>query len=1149
MWVTQVQFEPNTYVVCSRATLISKSSMVRAILLASALAAPHSSLRAQSLSARETCGPQDRLQLEFQNPPNSARPRVWWHWMNGNVSLEGIRLDMDWMQRAGFGGLTVFQGSIDTPQVVPKRLEYMSPEWKTAFNAALDQSMRQKFEFAIASSAGWSETGGPWVPPSQAMKKLVWSEVMVEGGKPFHGMLPPPPRSTGTFSNYSIEAHHELGKPSAPLPQFSARVATIAYRVPVAELSQVELHPAVTSSAGTVDVPALSDGDVQTTAATLPSAAGGPGAWVLFDYGRPQTIQSVSLASTDDIVSFFGFDADEKSFPRLEASDDGQSFHVIAWLPFSSIPQRTISFAPVSARYFRVLFPAPPAGAKSRTHQITELILHNGARTNQWERRAGFATTANYYEIPDYAASSQFVTPKSDVVDLTAKLAPDGTLDWDAPPGHWRILNFGESLVGRENGPAPPEATGLEVDKLNRNYVRTYLDHYLQTYSDTVGAAHMGHRGITYMVTDSVEMGAQNWTDEMLAEFQRRRGYDARPWLPALTGVVLGSTADTDRFLWDFRRTIAQLFAENHYGLIAEELHKRGLGYYGEALEFRRPSLGDDMEMRSRTDIPMAAMWVFPEKDGPNPTYIADVRGAASVAHIYGQNLVAAESMTAGPPPWIWSPNTLKRIADMELVLGINRFEIHESTHQPLANKVPGLTLGKYGQWFNRNETWAEDAKPWIDYLARSSYLLQQGHFFADVAYFYGEEAPLTSLFGIHGLKDAPEGYDFDFVNGDVLLNRLAVRDGRLMTSTGTSYRVLYLGGTSRRMTLSVLRKILSLVREGTVIVGNRPDDSPSLTDSPAEFKSAADQLWGEQPSGAAYRQVGKGRVYSNATANDVLAKLGLPRDFEYTKPSPDTRLLVLHRQSAQGADIYFVDSRNERRQDLDATFRTSGKQPELWDASTGTSRPLAFRSRDGRTTVPLHLDPYGAVFVVFRKPVKSSSDKLPSRIETVFITDPSLDSNWHVSFQPDRGAPASANFDHLGSWSETADAGIRYFSGTATYEKDILAPAAWFDRGARLFLDLGVVHEIANVEVNGKPLGIAWKSPYRIEVTGALRPGTNHVKIAVTNIWVNRLIGDAQPDVKRKYTFTDIVPYKSTDPLMPSGLLGPIKFISVMKR
>jgi hypothetical protein len=1147
--LTQVQLEPTMFRFFSRTTLMSKSNMVRAIYLASALGALHSSLRAQSPAASETAEARERLEREFQNPPNSARPRVWWHWMNGNVSLEGIRLDLDWMQRAGLGGLTVFQGSIDTPQVVPKRLEYMSPEWKTAFKAALDQSMRQNFEFAIASSAGWSETGGPWVPPSQAMKKLVWSEVMVEGGKPFHGMLPPPPRSTGTFQNYSIEAHHEPGKPSAPLPQFSARVAVIAYRVPDEEQSQVELHPAVTASGGTVDVPALSDGDVETPAVALLSPPGGPGAWLLFDYGKPQAIQSVTLASTDDMVSFFGFDADEKSFPRVEASDDGQSFHVIAALPFSSIPQRTISFAPVSARYFRVLFPASPAGAKPHTHQLTELVLNNGARTNQWERRAGFATTANYYEIPDSAASPQFVTPRSDVVDLTAKVAPDGTLDWAAPAGHWRILNFGESLVGRENGPAPAEATGLEVDKFNRNDVRTYLDQYLQTYSDTVGAAHIGHRGITYMVTDSVEMGAQNWTDEMLAEFQRRRGYDARPWLPALTGVVLGSTADTDRFLWDFRRTIAQLFAENHYGIIAEELHKHGLGYYGEALEFRRPSLGDDMEMRSRTDIPMAAMWTFKEEDGPNPTYIADVRGAASVAHIYGQNLVAAESMTAGPPPWIWSPNTLKRIADMELVLGINRFEIHESTHQPLVNKVPGLTLGKYGQWFNRNETWAEDAKPWIEYLARSSYLLQQGHFYADVAYFYGEEAPLTSLFGIHGVKDSPEGYGFDFVNSDVLLNQLTVRDGRLMTSTGTSYRVLYLGGTSRRMTLPVLRKLVSLVREGAVIVGNRPDDSPSLADSPADFKSVADLLWGEQPSNVAYHEVGEGRVYSNASATNVLAKLGIPRDFEYTKPSPDTRLLVLHRQCAQGVDIYFVDSRNDRAQDIDATFRTSGKQPELWDASTGTSRPLAFQSKDGRTSVPLHLDPYGAVFVVFRSPAKSSSEKLPSRIETVLATDPWLDRNWHISFQPDRGAPASANFYHLGSWSDNADSGIRYFSGTATYDKDIVAPAAWFNTGARLLLDLGVVHEIASVEVNGKPVGIAWKSPYRIDVTGALRPGHNHIKIAVTNLWVNRLIGDAQPNAARRYTFTDIVPYRATDPLLPSGLLGPIRFISASDR
>ena len=1122
-----------------------KPSQISALLLL--LMAPSIQTEAQS-SAAPKGARRNTLQSEFLNPPNRARPRVWWHWMNGNITPEGIRLDLDWMSRVGLGGFSVFEGSLDTPQVVPKRMIYMTPDWKAAFNGAIDQAVQHGFEITIASSPGWSETGGPWVPPSQGMKKLVWSATLVDGGAAFHGKLAALPSSTGTFQNYDIEGHRDTGSNTAklpPLPQFSADAAIVAYRVPDAEKTQEELHPTVTTSTGAVNLPALSDGDVQTPAISLPGRAPGQEAWVRFDYGHPQSIQSISIATTNDIVSFFGFDDQKSGYPSLEASDDGQHFRKIADLPYSSVAQRTVSFEPTTARYFRVSFPVPATATKAHAHEITELVLHNGARTNEWERRAGFATTPNYYSIPDYKAAPQFVVRKSNVVDLTGRMKPDGTLDWTPPAGRWEVLRLGDSLTGCENEPAPAEATGLEVDKLNRQYVKNYLDHYLQTYVSTVGPERMGKSGITHMMTDSIEVGAQNWTDDMLREFQRLRGYSALPWLPALTGVVIDSTAETNRFLWDFRHTIAQLFAENHYGEISDELHKRGLRSYGEALEFRRPSLGDDMEMRSRTDVPMGAMWAFAEKDGPNPTYVADVRGAASVAHIFGQNLVGAESMTAGPPAWTWSPNSLKRIADMELALGVNRFEIHESTHQPLVGKAPGLTLGIFGQWFNRNETWAEEAKPWIDYLARSSYLLQQGHFYADVAYFYGEEGPLTGLFGTHLQTDAPDGYGFDFVNSDALLHWLSFRNGRLVARTGTSYRLLYLGGTSRRMTVPVLRKLQSLVEQGAVIDGIRPEDSPSLTDDPAEFRRIANQLWGDGPASTGFHADGKGRVYSGKSANEVLADLGLVRDFEYTRPSPETRLMFLHRQLPNG-DLYFVDSRNENAQTLEATFRLTGKRPELWDAATGKLAPVSYRTGDGRTTVPLHLDPYGTVFVVFRSRSQTPSETLRKPVETFLTESGSLDRGWSVAFQSDRGAPAEANFDHLISWSESTDTGIKYFSGTATYTKTIEAPAAWFRPKTRLWLDLGAVHAIAAVEVNGKPLGVAWKSPFRIDVTGALRPGANRVTIRVTNLWVNRLIGDQQPNTTRKYTSTDITPYKADAPLLTSGLIGPVRFSSI---
>ncbi|HEY1649260.1 MAG TPA: glycosyl hydrolase [Terracidiphilus sp.] len=1089
---------------------------------------------------------QDPLLRGFVDPPNGARPRVWWHWMNGNISEEGIKLDLNWMHRVGLGGVTIFEGAINTPQVVPQRLIYMTPAWKQAFNSAVTTARGYGMEVAIASSPGWSETGGPWVPAAQGMKKMVWSATRIEGGRPFTGTLPHPPQVDGTFQNFEVSGRRGPdGKITVP-PEFYTDVAVIAYKIPDGDKSQSELDPQVTSSAGTASVPAFSDGDVSTVALELPAQAPGNESWIQFDYGHPQTIQAATLASLDDAISVFDHDSDAIP-PCLEASDDGQTFRKVADIPFSSVVESTASFDAVTARYFRVVYPAQPQDVHSHNHRITELVLSSGARVNQFEKRAGFANARNFWAITDPNVAQPFIVPQNDVIDLTAKMKPDGTLDWTPPTGNWMVLRIGSSLTGHENGPAPAEATGLEVDKLNRDYVKNYVDGYLKMYADTIGASEMGKSGISYMLTDSIEVGPQNWTDNMLEEFEQRRGYDARPWLPALTGIIIKSTSDTDRFLWDFRRTIGQLIAENHYGEISDDLHAHGLSYYSEALEFHRPSLGDDMEMRSKADVPMGAMWTYAGSPSPEVDYISDLRGAASVAHIYGQNLVGAESMTSRGPAWSFSPNSLKKVADLEFALGVNRFEIHESAHQPVADMAPGLTLGPYGLWFNRNQTWADEAKPWVDYLARCSYLLQQGNFYGDVAYFYGEEGPLTAVFGWKGIEDAPEGYGFDFVNSDVILHHLSFKDGRLVTPGGTSYRILYLGGRSQRITLPVLLKLKELVAQGAVVVGDKPVDSPSLSDDEKQFHFVADQLWGKSAqSNRGMRKLGKGRVYSGMSANQVLADLALPRDFEFTTPEPETTLMSLHRKLTDG-DLYFIDNRRDHPEDVSATFRVDGKAPELWDAATGASRPASYQIAGGRTTVPLHLDPYGTIFVVFRKPAAALSQQFERPVEApVADTSDLLNHDWSVQFQPGRGAPATIQLDRLTSWSDNSNPGVKYFSGTATYSKTVEIPASAFTPGTHLWLDLGDVKDLAGVEVNGKDLGILWKTPYKIDLTGLLVPGTNQLSIKVTNLWVNRLIGDQQPWSVKKYTFADFMPYKADSPLLPSGLLGPVRLLSV---
>ena len=1097
-------------------------------------------------SAPPSGGDQDALLRGFDDPPNGARPRVWWHWMNGNITTEGIGLDLGWMHRVGVGGVTIFEGAIDTPQVVPHRLIYMTPEWKQAFDTAVKTARSMHMEVAIASSPGWSETGGPWVPASEGMKKMVWSATRIEGGKPFTGELAHPPQVDGTFQNYAVPGRRAPdGKVTTP-PEFYRDVAAIAYRIPEGDRTQAELHPRITASGGEPDVPALSDGDVARVALDLPASTRESESWVQFDYGHAQEIQAVTLASLNDAISVFDHESAAQA-PYLEASDDGEKFRRVAEIPFSSIVERTAAFDAVTARYFRVVFPAQPASAAEHDHKITELALASGARMNEFEKRAGYANSRDFYAISDAQVAPAFVVQPGDVIDVTAKMQPDGRLDWTPPAGRWMVLRIGSSLTGHENGPAPAEATGLEVDKLNRGYVKSYVDGYLKMYADTVGAEMMGPQGIAWMVTDSIEVGPQNWTDDMLEEFERRRGYDARPWLPALTGVIIKSTGDTDRFLWDFRRTIGQLLAENHYGEIAEDLHAHGMKYYGEALEYHRPSLGDDMEMRSRTDVPMGAMWTWAGQPGPDVDYLSDLRGAASVAHIYGQNIVGAESMTSRGPAWSFSPNNLKKVADLEFALGVNRFEIHESAHQPVADMRPGLTLGHYGLWFNRNDTWADEARPWITYLSRCSWMLQQGHYAADVAYFYGEEGPLTAVFGWKPITDAPDGYGFDFVNSDVVLHELSVKDGSLVTPGGTSYRILYLGGRSQRMTLPVLRQLQSLVEQGAVLVGNRPVDSPSLSDNEVEFQRIADRLWGRKQQGSrSWARVGKGRVYSNTTANEVLAGLGVRRDFDATKPETDTKLMFLHRRLSDG-DVYFVDNRSDRTEDVKATFRVDGKAPELWDAANGTRQAASYAIADGMTTVPLHLEPWGTTFVVFREPAAALSRALPEPTETeVRAVHEALNKDWAVTFAPNLGAPESMAFPQLISWSDATETGVKYFSGSATYAKTVEIPASALAGGAHLWLDLGEVGSLATVTVNGKRLGTAWKTPFRVDATQALQTGSNQIAVQVTNLWVNRMIGDQQPWMLRKYAFTDFMPYTADSPLLPSGLMGPVQLLSV---
>jgi alpha-L-rhamnosidase len=1103
---------------------------IRTVALASALVAT------QALA--------DPLRDGFDTPPNSAKPRVWWHWMNGNVTIDGIDKDLDWLARIGIGGVQNFDASLNTPQIVEKRLVYMTPEWKAAFKHAVQTAEAKGLEFAIASSPGWSETGGPWVKPDEGMKKLVWSETVVTGGKRFSGMLAPLPVTTGPWQDVvADDPLAAIGGKAPDLPKAGGPAAVVAVRIASPPLPA---GVARTADGTMIDWAALNDAPLTTTVKVPTGTEAAPGS-VTITFPRAVTARSLRLFVPHARPPF----GDPLFRPVLEAQT------ATGWTKLGEVPlgeaAMTIAFPATTAVVFRLTLAPnamPPriglgdgapgaqvidifARKRPEMLELGELKLSSDARIDQSETKAGYATVGDYHAIADRDATPALAP--GETIDLTTRVRADGTIDWTPPKGSdWRIYRFGWSLTGKTNHPATAEATGLEVDKYDAGAVRRYIETYLGMYRDAVGPDLMGAKGIRALLTDSIEVGASNWTPAMLAEFKARRGYDAVQWLPALTGEVIGSRADSERFLYDWRRTLAELLADAHYGTIAKVAKEHGLTLYGEALEDGRPVLGDDLAMRARADVPMAALWTWNRGGAPRPTLLGDMKGAASVAHVYGQNLVAAESMTSANAPWAFAPHDLKRVIDLEFAYGINRPIIHTSVHQPVDDKVPGLSLLIFGQYFNRHESWAEMAKPWVDYMARTSYLLQQGRNAADVAIFHGEEAPLTALYARGVPAGLPVGYAYDFVNADMLRDALSVEGGEIVAKGGARYRAIALWGSSRYMTLPTLTRLAAMVEGGATLIGEKPLASPSKADDAVAFAALADRLW-SNPNVIARGDIAGG-----------LAKAGVAPDFDYKSAHRDAEILFVHRKIADG-DIYFLNNRKDRAERLTGLFRVAGKRAEIWRAYDGSVQPVeTAMDESGSRMVTLALHPEESIFVVFRDSPVPALATLPKNPLLLPVTD-MIASPWRVTFQPGRGAPAGTIMKTLQPLNENADAGIKYFSGLATYNTNFVLPKG-VKPGQSLQLDLGAVGDVAEVRVNGKAAGTLWLAPWRLEIGKFVKPGRNALEVRVANLWVNRLIGDKQPGAT-KLTSTAAPTYRADAPLRPSGLMGPVTLSTIDKK
>lgn len=1061
------------------------------------------------------------LYQEFQNPPDKARPRVWWHWMNGNITKEGIRKDLEWMNRVGIRGVHNFDASIFTPQVVDKPLVFMSDDWKDAFQFTTNLADNLDFELTIAGSPGWSETGGPWVKATDAMKKYVWTETRLKGGQTFNGVLPWPSDVPGNFQNVRMAEEGILFPVVGKIPNYYKDVMVIAYKLSKTDYTLAELNPTLKSSGGNFNVKFLTDGDFNTTK-YLPPGKVGEDFWVQYQFDSPQTFRAMSVVGANHI-GFEEFNGGPEN-RRLLVGDNGVDFTEVARIPGRVVPQNTIAFPATTARIWRLAYETlPPAVNQPEGVKLAEFVLYPTDRIDQFEDKAGFSPWKE--DSQTYRGSEADAVAIGDVINLTDKMDDDGTLTWEVPAGDWAVIRFGYGITGRQNHPASPAGTGLEVDKLDAEAVRRYINTYLDMYKDAT-AGLMGDRGLQYIILDSYEAGFMNWTHDFPEEFEARRGYSLIPWIPVLTGRIVESREASEKFLWDFRKTIGEMIVENHYDVIGEELKKRGMGRYTESHERNRAYLADGMDVKRNANVPMSAMWTPGSLSGDSDEEViseADIREAASVSHIYGKPYVAAESMTSVGRAFQEYPERLKRTADMEMASGLNRFVIHTSVHQPLDDKIPGLTLGPFGQYFTRHETWAEQGKAWIDYLSRSSYMLQQGKFIADALVYYGENTNITWVFN-QALPKIP-GYEYDFVNSTALMEAVTAQNGKMVTPGGGSYSVLVLDDSAKEMTLPVLRKIKELADAGVAITGTKPERTPSLTDNVDEFNSLVKEIWA------------KANV-TNIPADKVLKTNGISKDVIIKGNSAEIR--YVHR-STPNKEIYWLDNRSVEKNQAEISFRVSGKIPVLWHPETSEVRQVSWEMKDGRTIVPLSFESWEAYFIVFDKKTNKTSFELPATKEHTIGT---VSGPWRVSFQKNRGAPENTTFETLTSWTEHEDQGIKYFSGTATYQNTFQLGAMSED--SRIVLDLGQVKNLAEVIINDKNLGVLWKTPFKVDITDAVKSGENILEVRVTNVWVNRLIGDAQPGVEEKITFTTMPMVQPNQPLLPSGLLGPVKLVEV---
>lgn len=975
--------------------------------------AKHASLLILSatLSYAHVAGAAPSWEQGFANPPDSSKPWCYWYWISDNISKEGITRDLEAMARVGIGEALI--GNIHLDDVPAGKIKVLSEEWWQLVEHAIREGGRVGVNIGMFNCPGWSQSGGPWVKPEQAMRYLVSSETRVKG---------------------PARLEQKLTKPKEVFQD----VAVLAFPAPEQDGSSVAQHaPRVTCTPAVAGTEKLLDGKAE-TAFGFPAGAGHGKTPFVIEFAVDQAFTARSLSLTPGNSAWAakcdlqaeGADGQFRSIREFKFDRSNMGIGV-GPMPRGPV---TILFPATAAKRFRLSFRSVSGNAS-----LAELDLSPAARVESFvEKQLGkmhptplpMWDTYLWPAQPEVDSRRLAIAPGG-VVDVTSHLGTDGTLRWEVPAGDWIILRTGMTPTGTRNSPASPEGQGLEVDKMNRAAAKLHFDAFIGQVLKRMPAS--DRRAFTRVVADSYEMGSQNWTDGFADTFRKRYGYEPKPWLPVLTGRVVGSVDESDRFLWDLRRLVADHIATDYVGGLRDLCRPHGLqlwlenyGHWGFPAEF--------LQYGGQSDRIGGEFWVTGDLGS------IELRAASSCANTYGKPVVSAEAFTGGPA-FQTVPSAMKARGDWAFCEGISHFVLHVYIQQPWEDRKPGINAW-FGTEFNRHNTWFEPGKAWMDYLRRCCFLLQQGTRVADVAYFIGEDAP--KMTGIRQ-PELPPGRDFDYINAEVILDKLTVKNGRLALPHGTSYPLLVLPDLET-MRPEVLRKIRDLVRAGATVLGTPPSRSPSRENFPScddEVKTLATELWGgtdkKQLGATGNRPIGQGRVVWGSSLNTILNELGVAPDFQSAR-----KLRFTHRTD-NGAHIYFLSNPRAEEVATTAAFRVSGLAPELWWPDSGrVERPAVYDEANGATRLPIQLGPHGSVFVMFRE--KAAGDQV---VGLSHNGQPVLDAKWSPTQAPESAeAKSPANNFTIAVWARpAADTTLlreanKAVSGLSEPRNDLLFPA-----------------------------------------------------------------------------------------------------------